>query len=106
MPPLNPPESYCPPSTSASGWHVKTSQETGEVIPYFIGECKTPRPLASSSAIGEASEPKQTLFMHLGQTKPEHRHRPTIQTFPIQLVLKVLDDMLKEKEDVQLNEMD
>ena len=106
MPPLNPPEFYCPPSTSASGWHVKTSKETGEVISDFIGECKTPRPLASSSAIGEASESKKTLFMHLGPLRPEHRHWPTIQTFPIQLVLEVIDNMLKEEEDVRLNEMD
>ena len=106
MPPFNPPESYCPPSTGASGWHVKPSKKTGEVIPDFIGESKTPRPLASSSAIGEASESKKTLVMHLGPLKLEHRDWPPIQTFPIQLVLKVLDDMLKEKEDVRHNEMD
>ena len=106
MPPLNPPESYCPPSTSASGWHVKTSKETGEAILYFIGEYKTPRPLASSSAIGEASEPMKTLFMYPGPLKSEHRHWPPIQTFPIQLVRELVDNMLKKKEDVRLNEMD
>ena len=50
MPPLNPPESYCPPSTSASGWHVKTSQETGEVICYCAGDGTG----SNTSAIGES----------------------------------------------------
>ncbi len=91
MPPFNPPESYCPPSTSASGWHVNTSQATGEAIPYFIGE---------------ASESKKTLVMHLVPLKHEHRDWPPIQTFPIQLVLKVPDEIVKEKEDAQVNERD
>ena len=41
-----------------------------------------------------------------GPLKLEHRHWPSIQTFPIELVRKVVDQMLKEKEDVRLNEMD
>jgi len=95
MPPLNPPEFYCPPSTSASGWQFKKIHETGEVIPYCIRKWKTLE-----------GESKTTLVTYLGSRKPEHRDWPPIQTFPIQLVLKVLDDMLKEKEDVRLDEMD
>ena len=107
MPPFNPPESYCPPSTCASGWHVKPSKKTGDAIPYFIGECKTPRPLASSSANGEASGSNTTLFMYLGALKPEHRHWSPTQTFPIELVRKAVDELLlREKEDARLNEMD
>ncbi len=99
--------SYWPPSTIASGWHVETSQETGEVIPYFIGECKTPRPLASPSAIGEASAPVETLFMYLRLLESEHRHWPPIQTPPIELVREVVDKMMKkEEDDVRLNEID
>ena len=107
MPPFNPPESYCPPSTCASGWHVKPSKKTGDVIPYFIGECKTTRPLASSSASGEASGSKNTLFMYLGALEPEHRHWSPMQTFPIELVREAVGELLlTEKEDARLNEMD
>ena len=106
MPPVNPPESYCPPSTGASGWHVKPSKKTGEVIPNLIGECNTPRPLASSSASGEASGSKNTLFMYLGPLELEHRHWSPMQTSPIELVRKVVDDLLKEKEDARFNGMD
>ena len=107
MPPLNPPEFYCPSSTSASGWHFTTSQKTGEVIPYFIGEWKTPRPLASSSANGEASGSNTTLFMYLGALKLEHRNWSLMQTFPIELVRKAVGELvLREKEDARLNGMD
>ena len=41
-----------------------------------------------------------------GPLKLEHRHWASIQTFPIELVRKVVDQMLKEKEDVRLDEMD
>ena len=95
MPPLNPPEFYCPPSTSASGWQFKKSHETGEVIPYCIRKWKAP-----------GGDSKTTLFIHLGPLKPEHRHWPSIQSFPLKLVREVVDNMLKEKEDVRLNEMD
>ena len=49
----------------------------------------------------------KTLFMYLGPLESEHRHWPPRQTFPIELVREVVDNMLKkEKEDVRLNEMD
>jgi len=93
---VEPPESYCPPSASASGWHVKTSKATRETIPYFIGyrTCK------------ETGEPKKTLFVYLGPLKLEHSHWSPIQTFPIQLVRKVANDMLKDREGARLNEID
>ena len=96
MPPLNPPESYCPPSASASGWHVKTSKATRDSIPYLIWY----------KTCNETGEPKKTLVVYLGPLKPEHRHWSHIQTFPIQLVRKVADDMLKGREGARLNEMD
>ena len=92
----NPPEFYCPPSTSASGWQFKKSHETGEVIPYCIRKWKTP---------GGVS--KTALVTYLGPLKPEHRHWSPTQTFPIDLVRKAVDELLlREKEDARLNEMD
>ena len=44
--------------------------------------------------------------MYVGALKLEHRHWSPMQTFPIELVRKVVDDLLREKEDARLNEMD
>ena len=122
MPPLNPPESYRPPSTYVQDmqtWH-ECRQAMGDGKgrkTSAIGECTTPRPLASWIAHPLGS--KKTLFIHPGSLKPEHRHWPRIQTFPIELVRQVVDNMLKvkeargdlgqpheENEDVRLNGMD
>ena len=44
--------------------------------------------------------------MYLGPLKLEHRHWSPMKTSPIELVRKVVDELLKEKEDARLNEMD
>ena len=62
--------------------------------------------MAKRSVSSRSGAPVHRLFMYLGPLKSEHRHWPPIQTFPVELVREVVDNMLKEKEDVRLDEMD
>ena len=73
------------------------------------GDRRAPGSMAGSLAKSEASEPRRaTLVIYLGPLKPEHRHWPAVQTFPIELVRQAVDEMEKEKREgkVRLDEMD
>ena len=71
------------------------------------GDRRAPGSMAGSLAKSEASEPRRaTLVIYLGPLKPEHRHWPAVQTFPIELVRQAVDEMEKRKGKVRLDEMD
>ena len=73
------------------------------------GDRRAPGSMAGSLAKSEASEPRRApSVIYLGPLKPEHRHWPAVQTFPIELVRQAVDEMEKEKREgkVRLDEMD
>ena len=71
------------------------------------GDRRAPGSMAGSLAKSEASEPRRApSVIYLGPLKPEHRHWPAVQTFPIELVRQAVDEREKREGKVRLDEMD